>query len=257
MTNLDSIGAGKPDVSSCRRATVLADWSPTCPSELELKQGEVVKVLKMSGGEEEEGWWDGITDDGRSGQFPSTYVELLPAIPGPPPGRPGGGGMGGAAAAQGGAEEKSTLGMGGGRGAGGRVRSMSRANFATPPVVKMKKVRLERLEMVATITEKEPRRSMVVVCVMCSAIGCIFDTLLMYVLFSSFFPTPVLQPSPSFPFVPLPSLCRLQHALGDIDAFDELLDNGFVVEAQVEGSGEQRPSEGNMVQVKVEAYVSI
>jgi hypothetical protein len=67
----------------------------------------------------------------------------------------------------------------------------------------------------------------------------------------------VLPPSPSFPFVPVPSLCRLQHALGDIDAFDELLDNGFVVEAQVEGSGEQRPSEGDMVQVKVEAYVSI
>ena len=143
LKKYESIGAGKPDVSSCRRATVLADWSPTCPSELELKQGEVVKVLKMSGGEEEEGWWDGLTDDGRTGQFPSTYVELLPAIPGPPPGRPGGGGTGGGAAAQGGAEEKSTLGMGGGRGAGGRVRSMSRANFATPPVVKMKKVRLE------------------------------------------------------------------------------------------------------------------
>ena len=48
-----------------------------------------------------------------------------------------------------------------------------------------------------------------------------------------------------------------QHALRDSDAFDELLANGFVVETKEEGSGKRRPREGDVVQVKVETYVSL
>ena len=40
-------------------------------------------------------------------------------------------------------------------------------------------------------------------------------------------------------------------------AFDELLDQGFVVETKEEGSGKRRPREGDTVQVKVETYVSL
>ena len=47
-----------------------------------------------------------------------------------------------------------------------------------------------------------------------------------------------------------------QHALRDSDAFDELLANGFVVETKEEGSGKRRPRKGDVVQVKVETYVS-
>ena len=43
-----------------------------------------------------------------------------------------------------------------------------------------------------------------------------------------------------------------QHALEGIGSFDELLDQGFVVETKEEGSGERRPREGDTVQVKVE-----
>ena len=48
-----------------------------------------------------------------------------------------------------------------------------------------------------------------------------------------------------------------QHALRDSDAFDELLANGFVVETKEEGSGKRRPRKGDVVQVKVETYVSL
>ena len=45
---------------------------------------------------------------------------------------------------------------------------------------------------------------------------------------------------------------------GDGVAFDELLDQGFVVETKEEGSGKKRrPREGDTVQVKVETYVSL
>ena len=40
-------------------------------------------------------------------------------------------------------------------------------------------------------------------------------------------------------------------------SFDELLDQGFVVEMKEEGSGKRRPREGDTVQVKVETYVSL
>ena len=49
-----------------------------------------------------------------------------------------------------------------------------------------------------------------------------------------------------------------QHALEGIGSFDELLDKGFVVETKEEGSGKKRrPREGDVVQVKVETYVSL
>ena len=49
-----------------------------------------------------------------------------------------------------------------------------------------------------------------------------------------------------------------QHALRGSDAFDELLAKGFVVETKEEGSGKKRrPRKGDVVQVKVETYVSL
>jgi len=51
----------------------LFDYEPTAPDELALKLGEIVTVTEK----EEDGWWKGSTADGRSGVYPSNYVELI------------------------------------------------------------------------------------------------------------------------------------------------------------------------------------
>ena len=42
------------------------------PDELELKEGDIIQVLKQ----EDEGWWEGICH-GKQGAFPSNFVELI------------------------------------------------------------------------------------------------------------------------------------------------------------------------------------
>ena len=58
-------------------AKVTFDYDPENDDELRLKEGDMVKVL----GQEEEGWLKGELN-GKTGVFPSNFVEL---VKGPPP----------------------------------------------------------------------------------------------------------------------------------------------------------------------------
>ena len=53
-------------------ARVTFDYHPMEPDELELKEGDIIQVLKQ----EDEGWWEGICH-GKQGAFPSNFVELI------------------------------------------------------------------------------------------------------------------------------------------------------------------------------------
>ncbi|XP_056016431.1 uncharacterized protein LOC125675051 isoform X2 [Ostrea edulis] len=55
-----------------RRAKVLFDYDPENEDELRIEVGDVVEVIKQ----EEEGWWEGIVN-GKSGVFPSNFVEIV------------------------------------------------------------------------------------------------------------------------------------------------------------------------------------
>ena len=58
------------------QATVLYNFSGLPESgEITLHEGEVVTVKNKNIGE---GWWEGVTADGRSGLFPEAYVQLIP-----------------------------------------------------------------------------------------------------------------------------------------------------------------------------------
>ncbi|VDQ09443.1 unnamed protein product, partial [Trichobilharzia regenti] len=44
--------------------------------ELSLHRGDVIEVISR----DDENWWRGRTSDGRSGLFPSNYVDDLPSV---------------------------------------------------------------------------------------------------------------------------------------------------------------------------------
>ena len=55
------------------RAKVTFDYEPENPDELKLTVGDILTVIKK----EEEGWWEGDLN-GKTGMFPSNFVEVLP-----------------------------------------------------------------------------------------------------------------------------------------------------------------------------------
>ena len=60
------------------QATVLYDFSGLPESgEVSLREGDIVTIRNKAVGD---GWWEGATADGRSGLFPESYVQLIPAI---------------------------------------------------------------------------------------------------------------------------------------------------------------------------------
>ncbi|XP_011498477.1 PREDICTED: unconventional myosin-Ie-like [Ceratosolen solmsi marchali] len=62
----------KPQLPSLPKVKALYDYSPQDLDELGLKEGEIIEVLK----EHEGGWWHGRLK-GRTGLFPSNYVEKI------------------------------------------------------------------------------------------------------------------------------------------------------------------------------------
>ncbi|OXU30861.1 hypothetical protein TSAR_001331, partial [Trichomalopsis sarcophagae] len=62
----------KPQLPSLPKVKALYDYNPQDLDELELKEGEIVEVLK----EHEGGWWLGRLK-GKTGLFPSNYVEKI------------------------------------------------------------------------------------------------------------------------------------------------------------------------------------
>ena len=52
----------------------LYEYKKDKDDELDLKENEVISVTK----ENDDGWLDGISDDGRTGLFPGNYVIRLP-----------------------------------------------------------------------------------------------------------------------------------------------------------------------------------
>lgn len=57
----------------CCVARAIADWEPQDASELRLREGDTLFVTERCSS----GWWDGHAADGRCGQFPMTYVEMV------------------------------------------------------------------------------------------------------------------------------------------------------------------------------------
>lgn len=55
-------------------AKVTFDYEPENPDELKLTVGDILIVINK----EEEGWWEGDLN-GKTGMFPSNFVELLPS----------------------------------------------------------------------------------------------------------------------------------------------------------------------------------
>merc|ERR1711879_511967 len=53
------------------QATVLYPYEPQHEGDLELKEGQVIKVTKNEGG-----WWEGSAN-GQTGIFPANYVKML------------------------------------------------------------------------------------------------------------------------------------------------------------------------------------
>ena len=99
-------------------ATVVADWEPQDQSELRLRAGEELVVLKR----DSSGWWTGRNARSEEGLFPVTYVDVKEPSPGAAAARPNsgttaserGGGGGGGESGEGGSRE-------GGAEADGRV----------------------------------------------------------------------------------------------------------------------------------------
>ena len=56
------------------RAKVTFDYEPENPDELKLTVGDILIVINK----EEEGWWEGELK-GKTGMFPSNFVEVLPS----------------------------------------------------------------------------------------------------------------------------------------------------------------------------------
>eukprot|EP01121_Diplochlamys_sp_Union-15-3_P015751 TRINITY_DN525_c0_g1_i7.p1 TRINITY_DN525_c0_g1~~TRINITY_DN525_c0_g1_i7.p1 ORF type:complete len:448 (-),score=108.04 TRINITY_DN525_c0_g1_i7:57-1400(-) len=73
---VEIIGAeGKPTtpaIAPQTRCRALYDYNAEDPSELSLKEGEILTIQY-----EEEGWYFGSNGNGKSGNFPSNYVETL------------------------------------------------------------------------------------------------------------------------------------------------------------------------------------
>ncbi|KNC47389.1 uncharacterized protein AMSG_03823 [Thecamonas trahens ATCC 50062] len=80
LSKSDQIGTtpGVPDGKSLISAVkAIADYSDPDPSMLSFSTGEIIAVTKQ----EDSGWWEGTGQSGRSGWFPSSYVESITAAP--------------------------------------------------------------------------------------------------------------------------------------------------------------------------------
>jgi hypothetical protein len=53
-------------------ATALYEYLPQEPTELSFKEGAQIEVYHMG----EDGWWQGRTEDGKIGLFPSNFVQF-------------------------------------------------------------------------------------------------------------------------------------------------------------------------------------
>lgn len=53
--------------------TVVYEYQAEKEDELELKEGAIIGVIHKN----DDGWWEGVDDQGRRGLFPSNYVEQL------------------------------------------------------------------------------------------------------------------------------------------------------------------------------------
>jgi hypothetical protein len=49
---------------------------PTEENELELTEGEIIEQIDPIADE----WWSGVTSSGKTGLFPSNYVEVVPSV---------------------------------------------------------------------------------------------------------------------------------------------------------------------------------
>lgn len=63
-----------------KKAKVGFDYDAENSDELTIKVGEIVEIIR----EVEDGWWEGSIH-GRTGVFPSNFVELVNESEGPPP----------------------------------------------------------------------------------------------------------------------------------------------------------------------------
>ncbi|KAF1382520.1 hypothetical protein PFLUV_G00144630 [Perca fluviatilis] len=75
----DDKGQGQitQEMCSMGKCKVLYNFTPQQDDELTLKEGDLLDIY----GKEENGWWIGKLD-GKTGHFPSTYVEELPVLSG-------------------------------------------------------------------------------------------------------------------------------------------------------------------------------
>lgn len=55
-----------------KKAKVLFDYEPENEDELKIEAGDTVEIIKQ----EEEGWWEGVLN-GKTGVFPSNFVEII------------------------------------------------------------------------------------------------------------------------------------------------------------------------------------
>jgi hypothetical protein len=72
----DHIGNSPGQATTVR---ALWDFLSTGPGELQFRKGDVISVTRYT----HEGWWEGRLQ-GRTGLFPSTYVETFFSTAGPP-----------------------------------------------------------------------------------------------------------------------------------------------------------------------------
>ncbi|CAH1799899.1 unnamed protein product [Owenia fusiformis] len=56
-----------------KKAKVTFSYTPENDDEIKLEPGEIIEILKQ----EEEGWWEGISTEGKQGVFPSNFVEII------------------------------------------------------------------------------------------------------------------------------------------------------------------------------------
>ncbi|KAL6076570.1 actin binding protein [Balamuthia mandrillaris] len=56
-----------------RQVRAIYDYTPTHSNELPLRKGEILSDIV----EHEDGWWSGMTSEGRLGVFPSSYVQRM------------------------------------------------------------------------------------------------------------------------------------------------------------------------------------
>ncbi|XP_047457929.1 nostrin isoform X2 [Mugil cephalus] len=65
----------RPELNSIGKCKALYNFTPTRDDELALKEGDLLDIYSK----EENGWWFGVLS-GKTGHFPSTYVEELPML---------------------------------------------------------------------------------------------------------------------------------------------------------------------------------